>query len=132
MLRLSYEYCYFCPFETPESKDIGLVKYLGLSVLIAPDFTMDLSCLSSVLYDSPHYNDFKESKQSNKREYPVLLNSRFIGFTTCNLVEFTFRDLKLRYHFISCIFDEGRIVGPLRVRKGNIVFGINLLTLLSV
>ncbi|ORY20611.1 hypothetical protein LY90DRAFT_516632 [Neocallimastix californiae] len=67
---------------------------------------MDLSCLSSVLYDSPHYNDFKESKQSNKREYPVLLNSRFIGFTTCNLVEFTYRDLKLRYHFISCIFDE--------------------------
>ncbi|ORX89484.1 beta and beta-prime subunits of DNA dependent RNA-polymerase [Neocallimastix californiae] len=135
-LRLSYQYGYFCPFETPESKDVGLVKYFGLSVLIAPDFTMDLSYLSSVLYDSPHYNDFKENKQSDKREYPVLLNSRFIGFTTCNLVEFTYRDLKLRYPFISCIFDEvayylftdeGRIVRPLRVRKGNIVFGIRFI-----
>jgi len=103
---LSYEYGYFCPFETPESKDIGLVKYFGLSVLIAPDFTMDLSYLSSVLYDSPQYNDFKERKQSDKREYPVLLNSRFIGFTTSNLVKFSYRDLKLRYSFISCIFDE--------------------------
>ena len=61
-LRLSYEYGYFCPFETPEFKDIGRVKYFGLSVLIVPAFTMDLSYLSSVLYDSPHYNDFKESK----------------------------------------------------------------------
>ncbi|KAG4090461.1 beta and beta-prime subunits of DNA dependent RNA-polymerase [Neocallimastix lanati (nom. inval.)] len=135
-LRLSYQYGYFCPFETPESKDVGLVKYFGLSVLIAPDFTMDLSYLSSVLYDSPHYNDFKENKQSDKREYPVLLNSRFISFTTCNLAEFTYRDLKLRYPFISCIFDEvayylftdeGRIVRPLRVRKGNIVFGIRFI-----
>ena len=30
-LRMSYEYGYFCPFETPESKDVGLVKYFGLS-----------------------------------------------------------------------------------------------------
>jgi len=66
------------------------VKYFGLSILIAPDFTMDLSYLSSVLYDSPHYNDFKNNKQNDKREYPVLLNSRFIGLTTYNLVEFTY------------------------------------------
>ncbi|KAG4092770.1 beta and beta-prime subunits of DNA dependent RNA-polymerase [Neocallimastix lanati (nom. inval.)] len=129
-----------------QSKDIGLVKYFGLSILIAPDFTMDLSYLSSVLYDSPHYNDFKDNKQNDKREYPVLLNSRFIGLTTYNLVEFTYfcffqtlytyRNLKLRYPFISCIFDEvayylftdeGRIIRPLRVRKGNIVFGIRFI-----
>ena len=49
---------------------------------------------------------------------------------------YTYRNLKLRYPFISCIFDEvayylftdeGRIVRPLRVRKGNIVFGIRFI-----
>jgi DNA-directed RNA polymerase beta subunit len=39
-LRTSYDYCYFCPFETPESKDVGFVKYFGLSVLVSPDFSM--------------------------------------------------------------------------------------------
>ncbi|KAG4102340.1 hypothetical protein H8356DRAFT_1358280 [Neocallimastix lanati (nom. inval.)] len=33
-LQISYEYGYFCQFETPELEDVGLVKYFGLSILV--------------------------------------------------------------------------------------------------
>jgi len=72
-LRMSSEYGYFCPFETPESKDIGLVKYYGLSVLVAPDFTLDKTILN------PYINN-KMFCSTNEKEYTVLLNTRFIGF----------------------------------------------------
>jgi len=128
-LRMSYEYGYFCPFETPESKDVGLVKYYGLSVLVAPDFTLDKTILNPYINDEIFYS-------TNEKEYPVLLNTRFIGFTTTDLVEFTYKVLKLKYPFISCIFDEvayylftdeGRIVRPLKVLRNGIEIGIRFI-----
>ena len=52
------------------------------------------------------------------------------------MVEFIYSKLKLGYSFTSLVFDEvayylftveGRIVGPLRVQKGNIVLGIRFI-----
>ncbi|OUM56586.1 hypothetical protein PIROE2DRAFT_65452, partial [Piromyces sp. E2] len=115
-VRMSYEYGYFCPFETPESKDVGLVKYFGLSVLVAPDFSIDKNILNSLVHPNINYS-------SSEKEYPVLLNSRFIGFISVDLVEYTYKELKLTYPFISCLFDEvayylftdeGRIVRPIK------------------
>ena len=48
-----------CPMNTvisvhlklQESKDVGLVKYFGLSVLVAPDFTLDKSILIPYIKD---------------------------------------------------------------------------------
>lgn len=126
-LRMSYEYGYFCPFETPESKDVGLVKYFGLSVLVAPDFSIDGRFLNSITSD-PHSKD--------KREYPVLLNTRFIGFTSTDLVEYTYKELKLTYPFISCLFDnvafylftdEGRIMRPIKVLKNEFEIGVRFI-----
>jgi len=128
-LRMSYEYGYFCPFETPESKDVGLVKYFGLSVLVAPDFTLDKSILNPYIKDEISYS-------TKENEYPVLLNTRFIGFTTTDLVEYTYKELKLKYPFISCLFDEvayylftdeGRIVRPIKVLKNGMEIGIRLI-----
>jgi len=125
-LRMSYEYGYFCPFETPESKDVGLVKYFGLSVLIAPDFSIDKTVLNNYIHDT-----FDPS--NDEKEYPVLLNTRFIGFTTKDLVDLTYRELKLKYPFISCLFDEvayylstdeGRIVRPIKIIKDEMEIGI--------
>ena len=79
-LRMSYEYGYFCPFETPEAKDVRLVKYFGLSVVIAPDFTLDKSILNPYIKDEISYS-------TREKEYPVLPNTRFIGFTTTDLVD---------------------------------------------
>ncbi|ORX41433.1 hypothetical protein BCR36DRAFT_311602, partial [Piromyces finnis] len=117
-LRMSYEYGYFCPFETPESKDVGLVKYFGLSVLVAPDFSIDKTILYSFI-NHDHIN----INSKDKSEYPVLLNSRFIGFTSIDLVEYVYKNLKLTYPFISCLWDnvafylftdEGRIMRPIK------------------
>jgi len=128
-LRMSYEYGYFCPFETPESKDVGLVKYFGLSVLVAPDFSIDRIILNPMVYNTLSYS-------TKEKEYPVLLNSRFIGFTSTNLVEYTYKELKLKYPFISCIFDEvayylftdeGRIVRPIKVVKNDIEIGVRFI-----
>jgi len=128
-LRMSYEYGYFCPFETPESKDVGLVKYFGLSVLITPDFSIDKTILNS-------YVNGEISYSTSEKEYPVLLNTRFIGFTSIDLVEYTYKELKLKYPFITCLFDEvayylftdeGRIVRPIKVLKNGIEIGVRLI-----
>jgi len=68
-LRMSYEYGYFCPFETPESKDVGLVKYSGLSVLVAPDFSIDLEILAPYIYNKCELSNKSEKNTNN---YPVL------------------------------------------------------------
>ena len=128
-LRMSYEYGYFCPFETPESKDAGFVKYFGLSVLVASDFTLDKTILNPYIKDELSYS-------TREKEYPVLLNTRFICFTTTDLVEYTYNELKLKYPFISCLFDEiayylftdeGRIVRPIKVLKNDIEIGIRFI-----
>jgi len=136
-LRMSYEYGYFCPFETPESKDVGLVKYFGLSVLIAPDFTMNKNLLNSVIYKEFGKEENEIGNENkNRKEYPVLLNTRFIGFTSKDLVDYTYKELKLEYPFISCIFDEvayylftdeGRMVRPLKVLKNKELIGIRFI-----
>jgi len=57
-------------------------------------------------------------------------------FTTTDLVEFTYKVLKLKYLFISSIFnevayylftDEGRIVRPIKVLKNGIEIGIRFI-----
>jgi len=69
---MSYEYGYFCPFEIPESKDVGLIKYFGLSVLVTLDFILDKSILNPFIKDEISYS-------IREKEYPVLLNTKFIG-----------------------------------------------------
>ncbi|KAG4082459.1 beta and beta-prime subunits of DNA dependent RNA-polymerase [Neocallimastix lanati (nom. inval.)] len=193
-LRMSYDYGYFCPFETPESKDVGFVKYFGLSVLMGPDFTIDEKILEPFLfkyneiYDATtqdkkdddnsnsnsdeNINDNSQSNTENKsndnsqsnseygdddycdsdtsnsnspnekrktlktgKKYPVLLNTRFIGFTTTDLVDYTYKVLKLKYPYISCVFDnisyylftdEGRMFRPIRIKKNGKEIGIRL------
>ncbi|KAL6589288.1 beta and beta-prime subunits of DNA dependent RNA-polymerase [Neocallimastix sp. 'constans'] len=193
-LRMSYDYGYFCPFETPESKDVGFVKYFGLSVLMGPDFTIDEKILEPFLfkyneiYDATtqdkkdddnsnsnsdeNINDNSQSNIENKsndnsqsnseygdddycdsdtsnsnspnekrktlktgKKYPVLLNTRFIGFTTTDLVDYTYKVLKLKYPYISCVFDnisyylftdEGRMFRPIRIKKNGKEIGIRL------
>ncbi|KAG4082180.1 beta and beta-prime subunits of DNA dependent RNA-polymerase [Neocallimastix lanati (nom. inval.)] len=193
-LRMSYDYGYFCPFETPESKDVGFVKYFGLSVLMGPDFTIDEKILEPFLfkyneiYDATtqdkkdddnsnsnsdeNINDNNQSNTENKsndnsqsiseygdddycdsdtsnsnspnekrktlktgKKYPVLLNTRFIGFTTTDLVDYTYKVLKLKYPYISCVFDnisyylftdEGRMFRPIRIKKNGKEIGIRL------
>ncbi|KAG4081922.1 beta and beta-prime subunits of DNA dependent RNA-polymerase [Neocallimastix lanati (nom. inval.)] len=181
-LRMSYDYGYFCPFETPESKDVGFVKYFGLSVLMGPDFTIDEKILEPFLfkyneiYDATtqdkkdddnsnsnsdeNINDNSQSNTENKsndnskmtlsnsnspnekrktlktgKKYPVLLNTRFIGFTTTDLVDYTYKVLKLKYTYISCVFDnisyylftdEGRMFRPIRIKKNGKEIGIRL------
>ncbi len=67
--------------------------------------------------------------------FPVLLNTRFIGFTTTDLVDYTYKVLKLQYPYISCAFDnicyylftdEGRMLRPIRIKKGGKEIGIRL------
>ena len=193
-LLMSYDYGYFCPFETPESKDVGFVKYFGLSVLMGPDFTIDEKILEPFLfkyneiYDATtqdkkdddnsnsnsdeNINDNSQSNTENKsndnsqsnseygdddycdsdtsnsnspnekrktlktgKKYPVLLNTRFIGFTTTDLVDYTYKVLKLKYPYISCVFDnisyylftdEGRMFRPIRIKKNGKEIGIRL------
>ncbi|KAG4081961.1 beta and beta-prime subunits of DNA dependent RNA-polymerase [Neocallimastix lanati (nom. inval.)] len=193
-LRMSYDYGYFCPFETPESKDVGFVKYFGLSVLMGPDFTIDEKILEPFLfkyneiYDATtqdkkdddnsnsnsdeNINDNSQSNTENKsndnsqsnseygdddycdsdtsnsnspnekrktlktgKKFPVLLNTRFIGFTTTDLVDYTYKVLKLKYPYISCVFDnisyylftdEGRMFRPIRIKKNGKEIGIRL------
>ncbi|KAL6592807.1 beta and beta-prime subunits of DNA dependent RNA-polymerase [Neocallimastix sp. 'constans'] len=177
-LRMSYDYGYFCPFETPESKDVGFVKYFGLSVLMGPDFTIDEKILEPFLfkyneiYDATtqdkkdddnsnsnsdeNINDNSQSNTENKSndnsksnsEYGdddycdsdisnsnILLNTRFIGFTTTDLVDYTYKVLKLKYPYISCVFDnisyylftdEGRMFRPIRIKKNGKEIGIRL------
>ncbi|KAG4082328.1 beta and beta-prime subunits of DNA dependent RNA-polymerase [Neocallimastix lanati (nom. inval.)] len=193
-LRMSYDYGYFCPFETPESKDVGFVKYFGLSVLMGPDFTIDEKILEpfifkyNEIYDATtqdkkdddnsnsnsdeNINDNSQSNTENKsndnsqsnseygdddycdsdtsnsnspnekrktlkigKKYPVLLNTRFIGFTTTDLVDYTYKVLKLKYPYISCVFDnisyylftdEGRMFRPIRIKKNGKEIGIRL------
>ncbi|KAG4083333.1 beta and beta-prime subunits of DNA dependent RNA-polymerase [Neocallimastix lanati (nom. inval.)] len=193
-LLMSYDYGYFCPFETPESKDVGFVKYFGLSVLMGPDFTIDEKILEPFLYKyneiydaitldkkddnnsnsnlDENINDNSQSNSENKsnnnsqsnseygddnycdsdtnnsnsanekrktlktgKKYPVLLNTRFIGFTTTDLVDYTYKVLKLKYPYISCVFDnisyylfkdEGRMFRPIRIKKNGKEIGIRL------
>ncbi|KAG4083537.1 beta and beta-prime subunits of DNA dependent RNA-polymerase [Neocallimastix lanati (nom. inval.)] len=193
-LRMSYDYGYFCPFETPESKDVGFVKYFGLSVLMGPDFTIDEKILEPFLFNyneiyDPTTQDKKDDNNSNSnsdenindnsqsntenrsnsnsqsiseygdddycdsdtsnsnspnekrktlktgKKFPVLLNTRFIGFTTTDLVDYTYKVLKLKYPYISCVFDnisyylftdEGRMFRPIRIKKNGKEIGIRL------
>ena len=56
------------------------------------------------------------------------MNTRFIRFSTTDLVDYTYKILKLKYPYISCVFDsvtyylftdEGRMFRPIRVKKNN-------------
>ncbi|KAG4081829.1 beta and beta-prime subunits of DNA dependent RNA-polymerase [Neocallimastix lanati (nom. inval.)] len=143
-LRMSYDYGYFCPFETPESKDVGFVKYFGLSVLMGPDFTIDEKILEPFLFNQSNTENKSNDNSKSNFEYGdddycdsdiILLNTRFIGFTTTDLVDYTYKVLKLKYPYISCVFDnisyylftdEGRMFRPIRIKKNGKEIGIRL------
>ncbi|KAG4081642.1 beta and beta-prime subunits of DNA dependent RNA-polymerase [Neocallimastix lanati (nom. inval.)] len=77
--------------------------------------------------DTSNSNSPNEKRKTLKtgKKYPVLLNTRFIGFTTTDLVAI----------LINCVFDnisyylftdEGRMFRPIRIKKNGKEIGIRL------
>jgi len=62
---------YYCPFETPESKEVGLIKYLAITTVISPYTNINLDSLFSkyvsIDLNSIIINDTSENNISNFR-----------------------------------------------------------------
>lgn len=102
---------FICPFETPESKEVGLTKYLALTALVTE--SIPKKALKKI-YDLI----------SKEGPYPVLINNIYWGRGDENLL-LTLKNLKADPTYQFCSFsivkrtlliytDGGRIVRPVQ------------------
>ncbi|KAL6631847.1 hypothetical protein U3516DRAFT_736774 [Neocallimastix sp. 'constans'] len=63
----NHTFGYYCPFETPESKEVGLIKFLSVTAIISPYTYIDLKLLENKLINEP----IKKF---------ITYNSKFVGF----------------------------------------------------
>lgn len=137
---------YYCPFETPESKEVGLIKYLAITTIISPYTDINLDSLFSkyvsidlnaiIINDASENNIFKFRLRNaqNDSYYDiytikfVTYNTKFIGFIFNN--EQAFIDELYNYkrvnkylsyitndYSIQIFSDEGRLLRPMILKE---------------
>lgn len=115
----SDEYGFVCPFETPEGKEVGLVRYLAMTCLITDDIDGDAMRRLREVLAGLHVSDGKV------RAFSLILD----GYYHCRIAEegiaelrrlrssrreYRFCSVSVKRNYVFLYTEKGRMTRPLR------------------